>query len=101
MRSQELKHLILEAADGFLFVVSCETGRIVYVSDSLTPVLNQLQSDWLGSSLYDQLHPDDTEKLREQLSTAENNSTGTELYRQEMSLSPRVRLRFPHKIVWM
>lgn len=80
MRSQELKHLILEAADGFLFVVSCETGRIVYVSDSLTPVLNQLQSDWLGSSLYDQLHPDDTEKLREQLSTAENNSTGPEKY---------------------
>ncbi len=76
MCQQELKHLILEAADGFLFVVSCETGRIVYVSDSLTPVLNQAQSEWLGSSLYDQLHPDDTEKLREQLSTAENNSTG-------------------------
>lgn len=57
--------------------MSCETGRVVYVSDSLTPVLNQSQSDWLGSSLYDQLHPDDTEKLREQLSTAENNNTGT------------------------
>ncbi|XP_074509631.1 aryl hydrocarbon receptor nuclear translocator isoform X7 [Sebastes fasciatus] len=76
LTDQELKHLILEAADGFLFVVSCETGRIVYVSDSLTPVLNQTQSEWLGSSLYDQLHPDDTEKLREQLSTAENNNTG-------------------------
>uniref|UniRef100_A0A3B4TW36 Aryl hydrocarbon receptor nuclear translocator n=1 Tax=Seriola dumerili TaxID=41447 RepID=A0A3B4TW36_SERDU len=76
LTDQELKHLILEAADGFLFVVSCETGRIVYVSDSLTPVLNQSQSEWLGSSLYDQLHPDDTEKLREQLSTAENNNTG-------------------------
>ncbi|XP_070690814.1 aryl hydrocarbon receptor nuclear translocator isoform X3 [Pempheris klunzingeri] len=76
LTDQELKHLILEAADGFLFVVSCETGRIVYVSDSLTPVLNQPQSEWLGSSLYDQLHPDDTEKLREQLSTAENNNTG-------------------------
>lgn len=57
-------------------MVSCETGRIVYVSDSVTPVLNQSQSDWFGSSLYDQLHPDDTEKLREQLSTAENNNTG-------------------------
>uniref|UniRef100_A0A665UX48 Aryl hydrocarbon receptor nuclear translocator n=1 Tax=Echeneis naucrates TaxID=173247 RepID=A0A665UX48_ECHNA len=76
LTDQELKHLILEAADGFLFVVSCETGRIVYVSDSLTPVLNQSQSEWLGSSLYEQLHPDDTEKLREQLSTAENNNTG-------------------------
>ncbi|XP_061572913.1 aryl hydrocarbon receptor nuclear translocator isoform X1 [Cololabis saira] len=76
LTDQELKHLILEAADGFLFVVSCETGRIVYVSDSVTPVLNQPQSEWVSSSLYDQLHPDDTEKLREQLSTAENNNTG-------------------------
>ncbi|XP_067305370.1 aryl hydrocarbon receptor nuclear translocator isoform X3 [Pseudorasbora parva] len=76
LTDQELKHLILEAADGFLFVVSCETGRVVYVSDSVTPVLNQAQSDWLGSSLYDQLHPDDSEKLREQLSTSENNNSG-------------------------
>ncbi|XP_026084028.1 aryl hydrocarbon receptor nuclear translocator-like isoform X6 [Carassius auratus] len=76
LTDQELKHLVLEAADGFLFVVSCETGRVVYVSDSVTPVLNQAQSDWLGSSLYDQLHPYDTEKLREQLSTSENNSGG-------------------------
>uniref|UniRef100_A0A8C1PFE2 Aryl hydrocarbon receptor nuclear translocator n=1 Tax=Cyprinus carpio TaxID=7962 RepID=A0A8C1PFE2_CYPCA len=76
LTDQELKHLVLEAADGFLFVVSCETGRVVYVSDSVTPVLNQAQSDWLGSSLYDQLHPDDTEKLREQLSTSENNNGG-------------------------
>ncbi|XP_016375036.1 aryl hydrocarbon receptor nuclear translocator, partial [Sinocyclocheilus rhinocerous] len=74
--ARELKHLVLEAADGFLFIVSCETGRVVYVSDSVTPVLNQAQSDWLGSSLYDQLHPEDTEKLREQLSTSENSNAG-------------------------
>ncbi|PIO37011.1 hypothetical protein AB205_0090690, partial [Aquarana catesbeiana] len=76
LTDQELKHLILEAADGFLFVVSCETGRIVYVSDSVTPVLNQPQSEWFGSSIYDQVHPDDVDKLREQLSTAENAMTG-------------------------
>ncbi|XP_019061923.1 aryl hydrocarbon receptor nuclear translocator isoform X9 [Fukomys damarensis] len=72
LTDQELKHLILEAADGFLFIVSCETGRVVYVSDSVTPVLNQPQSEWFGSTLYDQVHPDDVDKLREQLSTSEN-----------------------------
>ncbi|KFR11360.1 Aryl hydrocarbon receptor nuclear translocator, partial [Opisthocomus hoazin] len=76
LTDQELKHLILEAADGFLFIVSCETGRVVYVSDSVTPVLNQPQSEWFGSKLYDQVHPDDVGKLREQLSTSESTLTG-------------------------
>ncbi|XP_029808178.1 aryl hydrocarbon receptor nuclear translocator 2 [Suricata suricatta] len=75
-REQELKHLILEAADGFLFVVAAETGRVIYVSDSVTPVLNQPQSEWFGSTLYEQVHPDDVEKLREQLCTSENSMTG-------------------------
>lgn len=69
-------------------MVSCETGRIVYVSDSVTPVLNQSQSEWFGSSLYDQLHPDDTEKLREQLSTAENNNTGPKRARTHSTACP-------------
>lgn len=75
---QELKHLILEAADGFLFVVAAETGRVIYVSDSVTPVLNHPQSEWFGSTLYEQVHPDDVDKLREQLSTSENSMTGRE-----------------------
>ncbi|XP_064868297.1 aryl hydrocarbon receptor nuclear translocator 2 isoform X1 [Oncorhynchus nerka] len=76
LSKQELKHLILEAADGFLFVVAAETGRVIYVSDSVTPVLNHPQSEWFGSTLYEQVHPDDVDKLREQLSTSENSMTG-------------------------
>ena len=34
---------ILQAADGFLFVVQCDSGRLIYVSDSITQVLNQSQ----------------------------------------------------------
>ncbi|XP_043214353.1 aryl hydrocarbon receptor nuclear translocator homolog isoform X6 [Amphibalanus amphitrite] len=76
LTDQELKHLILEAADGFLFVVACDTGSIIYVSDSVTPVLNQSQADWFGANIYDQLHPEDVEKVREQLSTQDTQGSG-------------------------
>ncbi|PAA66884.1 hypothetical protein BOX15_Mlig016649g1, partial [Macrostomum lignano] len=68
LSDQELKHLILEAADGFLFVCQCDTGQIVYVSDSVGPVLGCSQADWLQRSLYDLVHPDDCERIQDQLS---------------------------------
>lgn len=43
LTDQELKHLILEAANGFLFVVSCDTKMVLYISDSIVPVLNLRQ----------------------------------------------------------
>lgn len=76
LTDQELKHLILEAADGFLFVVTCDTGRVIYVSDSVTPVLNQSQNEWFGSCMFENVHPEDVEKVREQLSTQEPQNSG-------------------------
>lgn len=76
LSDQELKHLVLEATNGFLFVVHCESGRIIYVSDSVTPVLCQSQSDWNGHSLYDLVHPQDKDKLHEHLSASESQTSG-------------------------
>lgn len=47
-----------------------------FSTDKFTLLPSSFQNDWFGTSVYDHLHPEDIEKVREQLSTQESQNSG-------------------------
>ncbi|XP_060839763.1 protein cycle isoform X1 [Rhopalosiphum padi] len=67
LSDQDLKKIITQAAEGFVFAVSCDHGKILYISKSVTQVLNYIPEDLVGNNVFDYIHPKDVAKVKEQL----------------------------------
>uniref|UniRef100_A0A8C1Z388 Nuclear receptor coactivator 3 n=1 Tax=Cyprinus carpio TaxID=7962 RepID=A0A8C1Z388_CYPCA len=91
--------LLLQALDGFLFVVSRE-GSIVFVSDNVTQYLQYKQEELINTSIYNILHEEDREELHKNL--PKNNgpnsvSWGGDASRQKShTFNCRMLVKFGH-----
>ncbi|XP_076668687.1 circadian locomoter output cycles kaput protein Clock isoform X1 [Andrena cerasifolii] len=62
LSNEEFTHLILEALDGFIMVFS-SSGRIYYVSESVTSLLGYLPNELENTTIYDITYQEDQSAL--------------------------------------
>uniref|UniRef100_A0A668AI00 Nuclear receptor coactivator 3 n=1 Tax=Myripristis murdjan TaxID=586833 RepID=A0A668AI00_9TELE len=91
--------LLLQALDGFLFVVNRD-GSIVFVSDNVTQYLQYKQEELINTSVYNILHEEDREEFHKNLpkSNAPNGASwGGEAPRQKShTFNCRMLVKFAH-----
>jgi PAS domain S-box-containing protein len=75
LSDDELKQLIVEAANGFMLIITCQQGRVLYVSETIEDVLQEMPSNWKGKCFYDLLHPKDIQRVRSQLESMNIDET--------------------------
>lgn len=96
--------LLLQALDGFLFVVNRE-GSIVFVSDNVTQYLQYKQEELINTSVYNILHEEDREEFHKNLpKTNSEEQTGAHTFTQKcphsevaLKLRSKPRLASIHK----
>ncbi|CAF1597852.1 unnamed protein product [Adineta ricciae] len=66
LNDQELKYIMVESCDAFLFALDCDNLHVIYVSDAIQHILSYACQDWYSKYFFDFIHPDDVEKVREQ-----------------------------------
>lgn len=91
LTDEELKQLVVEAANGFMLIIECSQAKILFVSDTITEVLNEEPDSWVGTCLYDVLHPKDIQKVKEQLTFFDvDEAKKASSSKQNISTSPLI-----------
>uniref|UniRef100_A0A452VKB0 Nuclear receptor coactivator 3 n=1 Tax=Ursus maritimus TaxID=29073 RepID=A0A452VKB0_URSMA len=93
--------LLLQALDGFLFVVNRD-GNIVFVSENVTQYLQYKQEDLVNTSVYNILHEEDRKDFLKNLpkSTVNGVAWTNETQRQKShTFNCRMLMKTPHDIL--
>ena len=52
LNDQELKYLMVESCDAFLFALDCDNLHVIYVSDAIQHILSYACQDWYSKYFY-------------------------------------------------